>query len=258
MAVAKPLMPPTPTLVAPVLVRTGEVGDPGIVRRAAVQAARWTVRGTTKVTGSVDVDTATIDGTASIGAKLSAAELRVHGTLEVGGDATVSHVLRLDGSAHLGGTLHAGDLDVKGAARIGGALDVDRAVLWRGSLEVGGTLKASRLAGEGKLDVGDAVTAKEVDLILDASSRVRSITAETVRVRVKHRPLKDPPYLDVERIDADIVDLEGVHLEYLRASQISAGADCRIARFDGKVVRQHATARLGPSSISDRPHGLWR
>jgi cytoskeletal protein CcmA (bactofilin family) len=210
------------------------------------------------VTGDIDVDTALVDGTASIGGKVVATELRVDGTLEVSGDSSVRHVVKLDGSSRLGGTLHAGDLDVRGAVRIAGAVDVDRSITWRGILEVGGPVRASRVAGEGRIEVADALNAKEVDLVLDAPSRIRTITAETVRVRVKRRPFQDPPALELERIEADLVDLEGVHLEYLRAGRINVGSGCRIARFDGQVVRRHGNARLGPSSISPRPHGLWR
>ncbi|MCI4321234.1 MAG: hypothetical protein L3K18_03380 [Thermoplasmata archaeon] len=247
--------PVAPAVPAPA--RVGDVVDDGVVRKVGVRAARWTVHGFAKVTGEVDVDTWVVEGTASVGGKVSASDVRASGTLELSADASVAHLLSLDGNAHVVRALHAGDIDAKGSLRVGGAVDVDRAVLWRGTLEVGGALKASRLAGEGRLEVTGAVAAKEVDLVLEQSSTVRSITAETVRVRVRHRPLREPPFLTAERIDADMVELEGVHLDYLRASQIIAGPGCQIARFDGRVVRKHPTARLGPSSISVRPHGLW-
>ena len=253
-----PVAPSLPAKPAPPPGRTGEFLDQGVVRRASLRAARWTLRGTAKVTGEVDVDTAVLAGIASVGGTITAGELRVDGSLAAIGDASVTHRLAVDGDFQLRGALHAGDIDAKGTVRVGGGVDVDRAVVWRGSLEVGGALKASRVAGEGSIEVGGVLAAKEVDLALDRPSSVRSIAAETVRVRLRRRPLRDPPFLELERIDADLVELEGVHVEYLRASQISAGAGCRIARFDGKVVRRHASARLGPSSISLRPHGLSR
>lgn len=253
-----PFVPSALPKAAPVPARTGDVVDHGVVRRASLRAASWTLRGTAKVTGEVDVDTVVVDGTASVGGKVTVSELRVNGTLEVNADASFGHRLALDGNAHILGTLHAGDIDAKGSLRVGGAVDVDRAVSWRGALEVRGTLKASRLAGEGRLEVGGAVSAKEVDLVLDHPSSARTVVAESVRVRIRNRPLRDTPFLEVDRIQADMVELEGVHVEYVRASQIIAGAGCQIARFDGKVVRQHPSARMGPSSISARPHGLTR
>jgi cytoskeletal protein CcmA (bactofilin family) len=255
-ALSGPGLPPPAAAPVPPPARVGDLIDDGVVRRGSVRASRWTVHGFAKVTGEVDVDTWVVEGTASVGGKVSASDLRATGTVEISADASIAHLLALDGNTHVVRTLHAGDIDTKGSLRVGGAVDVDRAVLWRGTLEVGGSLKASRLAGEGRLAVVGAVAAKEVDLVLEQPSTVRSITAETVRVRVRHRPLREPPFLTVERIEADMVELEGVHVEYLRASQIIAGAGCQIARFDGSVVRKHASARLGPSSISARPHGL--
>jgi cytoskeletal protein CcmA (bactofilin family) len=246
--IPKPLVP----------LRTGAVVDRGVVRRADVRAARWTVAGTSKVTGVVEADTVELDGTTSIGGRLIAIELRSKGILDVQVDASVNHRLAIEGTARVGGALHAGDIDVRGSLRVGGTVDVDRSVLWRGAVEVGGSLKASRFAGEGRVEVGDTIAVKEIDLALESPSKAGAIIAETLRVRRRKRFLGPVPSLDVERIDADLVELEGVHVEYLRASRIVAGEGCRIARFDGTVVRKHPSARLGPSSVSDRPHGISR
>jgi cytoskeletal protein CcmA (bactofilin family) len=247
---------PLPKPVVPA--RTGSVADRGVVRRVDLRVAQWQLNGTAKVTGNVDVDTGALHGTASVGGKLTAGELRIAGRLDVVGDAAANHLLAVDGSARFAGRLNAGDVDVRGTLRVEGPLEVDRSVLWRGALELGSTLTASRLAGEGRVEARGAVRAKEVDFVLESPSNVASIRAETVRVRSRRKLLSAAPFLEVERIDADLVDLEDVHVEYLRASRIVAGAGCRIARFDGTIVRQHASARLGPSSVSLRPYGLFR
>jgi cytoskeletal protein CcmA (bactofilin family) len=250
------LPPPIAKATAPV--RTGSIVDRGVVRHADVRTAHWTVAGNAKVTGVVEADTLELDGTTSIGGRLSSIEVRSKGILDVQVDAAVNHRLAVEGTARVGGTLHAGDIDVRGTLRVGGTVDVDRSVLWRGAIEVGGSLKASRFAGEGRVEVGGTLAVKEIDIALESPSKAGAIVAESVRIRRRHRFLGPVPSLEVERIDADLVELEGVHVEYLRASRIVAGEACRIARFDGTVVRKHASARLGPSSISDRPHGISR
>jgi cytoskeletal protein CcmA (bactofilin family) len=252
---AFPVPPPT---TAAVPARTGTVADRGVVRRAEVRAAKWTVDGTAKVTGVVEVDTIELDGSTSIGGRLTAVELKTAGLLDVQVDAAVRQRLAIQGTARVGGALHAGDIDFHGNLRVGGTVDVDRSVLWKGSVEVGGSLRASRFAGEGRIDVGGTVAVKDVDLALESPSRAGAIVAESVRIRRKGGLMAPAQSFDVERIDADLVELEGVHVEYLRASRIVAGEGCRIARFDGTVVRKHASARLGPSSVSARPHGLFR
>lgn len=253
-----PLPPPAAPKAPAAPPRTGEVSDRGVVRRAGVRAARWTLQGVAKLTGDLDVDTAVVDGAASVGGKIVATDLKVDGTVEAVGDVAVGHLLSVDGTARFDGALRAGDVDADGSLRIGGSVDVDRATLWRGALEVKGSLKASRVAGAGRFDVDGPVTAKEVDLVLEQPSRARSIAAETVRVRTRRRPLREPVKLELDRIEADMVELEDVVAEYVRSGQIIAGPGCRIARYDGKVVRAHPTARLGPSSVTPRPHGLWR
>jgi cytoskeletal protein CcmA (bactofilin family) len=248
---------PLPRAVPPPL-HTGTVFDRGVARRAEVAAAEWTVRGTAKVTGNVAADTITVDGTASVGGKLTAAELTVDGRLDVVGDAAANHRLAVVGAARFGGALHAGDVDVRGTLRVEGPVDVDRSVLWRGSLELAHGLTASRFAGEGRVDAKGVVQAKDVDLGIDGPSSIGSIQAETVRVRSRRKLLGESPSLEVERIDADIVELEDVHVEFVRASQIVAGPGTRIARHEGRVTRQHASARIGPSSVSVPPYGLSR
>jgi cytoskeletal protein CcmA (bactofilin family) len=238
--------------------RTGTIADRGVVRRADVRAVRWTVDGTAKVTGIVDADTIELDGSTSVGGRLSAVELRADGMLDVQGDAIVKHRLAVAGTTRIGGTLHAGDVDVRGTLHVGGTVDIDRSVLWRGCVEIGAALKASRFAGEGRVTVTGTVAVKDVDLAIDSPSRVAAIVAESVRVRRRPKLFGPTASLEVERIDANLVELEGVHVEYLRASRIVAGEGCRIARFDGTVVRKHASARLGPSSVSAPPYGLFR
>lgn len=247
--VAKPVAAPE---------RTGTISDKGVVRRADVRALRWSVHGTAKVTGVVEADTVELDGSTSIGGRLTAVELRTDGMLDVAGEAFVKHRLAVEGTARFGGTLHAGDVDTRGTLHVGGTVDVDRSVLWRGCIEVGAALKASRFAGEGRVSVAGTVSVKDVDIALDSPSSVGAIVAESVRVRRRPRFLGPTPSLEVERIDANLVELEGVHVEYLRASRIVAGEGCRIARYDGTVVRKHASARLGPSSVSAPPYGLFR
>ena len=64
----------------------------------ASPTADWSVHGTAKVTGNVEADTVEVDGTASVGGKLTSVELGVHGRLDVVGDARANHRLAVVGS----------------------------------------------------------------------------------------------------------------------------------------------------------------
>ena len=98
------------------------------------------------------------------------------------------------------------------------------------------------------------VSVKDVDIALDSPSRVGAIIAESVRVRRPSPGFLGPtPSLEVERIDANLVELEAVHVECCGPPGSSRGKKCRDRLMRRTVVRKHASARLGPSSVSAPP-----
>ena len=263
---APPAAPPKPPTAAPPaapkLPRTGEIRDRGVVRRESVHALRWSTDGAVKVLDEVDVGEATLSGPTAIGGSLTADALRSEGTLEVGAAVDVSGSLVSNGSLRTRGPVHAGNADVRGTAHLLGDLKVDRGLTVRGSL-VAPSVRAESFVADGSVEVAGEIAATRVDLRFREKSHIGSVRAATVRLAARPpNPLevvlgRDRPVVIV-RVEAGSVELEAVDVRFVRAPEIALGRNAHVTEFEGKIVRRHSSARLGPESRSPPPHGLTR
>jgi cytoskeletal protein CcmA (bactofilin family) len=242
--------------------RAGEVRVRGVARLDAVHALRWTSHGTVKVIGEVDTGEAALEGQTAVGGTLTADSLRSEGILDVVGVVEVTGRLESNGSLRTRGPVRAASLDLRGTTHLGGDLKVARDLTFRGDLEAP-SVAAGSVAGEGAVEVPGEVTAGTVDLRFREKSHIGTIRATTVHLAVRspnpvERVLgRDLPVL-VTRVEADSVELEGVDVRFVRAPRIILGRDAHVTEYEGKIVRRHPSARLGPESRSPPPHGLTR
>lgn len=251
-----------PAPAVPTVPRSGEIRDRGVARRESVHALRWSTDGAVKVLGEVDVGEATLSGPTAIGGPLSAVSLRSSGTLELGASVDILNVWESSGSVRARGPVHAGDAELRGAAHLLGELNVARRLTVRGSL-VASSVRAQSFVADGAVQVGGDVSAQRVDLRFRQRSHIGSVHAAAVRLTVR------PPnpvemvlgrHLPVEvlRIEADSVELEGVDVRFVRSPEIVLGRNAHVTEFEGRIVRRHPSARVGPESRSPPPHGLTR
>jgi cytoskeletal protein CcmA (bactofilin family) len=265
-APAAPAAAPKPAAAAPSpppkVPRSGEVQDRGVSRRDAVHALRWSTRGSVKVLGEVDVGQAKLAGTTAVGGAVSSDALRSTGTLDVGGTLEVVGALFSDGILRTRGPVHAGEAELRGTTHLLGDLRVDRGLTVHGSL-IAPSVRAEGLIAEGELDVPGEISASHVDVRFRARSRVGGVVGATVRLTVRPpNPIemvlgRELP-VEVLRVEADSVELEGVDVRFVRAPEIVLGRDAHVTEFEGKIVRRHPSARVGPESRSPPPHGLSR
>jgi cytoskeletal protein CcmA (bactofilin family) len=242
--------------------RAGALQDVGTVRRDSVEAESWTSQGTVKVTGDVRVGEADLEGTVSIGGKLTAAAFRSRGELEVEGPIDVSGLFT--GSVGLRATLtfHAGDADLRGNVHVLGAVTVDRTLHVRGNLEAP-SLAVGLLKLEGTAQVpGDLVAASVSARLVDDSTfgqvRARSVSLRARIPNLVEKVLGRRVTVTVRRVEADEVVLEGVEAQFVRAPKISLGRDAHLTEYEGTIVRAHPTSRVGFESRSPPPYGLRR
>jgi len=242
--------------------RVGSIVESGAVRRESVRVLRWSVRGAAKVTGDVDSGDVSVRGGLSVGGKLRADRLDAHGAVEVMGPIDVSGPWRGDGDVRAASTVHAAELSFKGSFRTRGPMTVDRAMDIRGSLS-GPSITAGTLRLDGTAEVDGAVQALAMELRLRDSSSFGTLKAKKVRATGRvpnpvdvalHRHFD----MKVDRIEAEEVELEGVDVGFVHANRITLGRGAHVTAIEGKVVRRHASARVGPESRSPPPYGLWR
>jgi hypothetical protein len=215
-----------------------------------------------KITNDVDVGTADLAGTISIGGRLRADRIRSRGTLEVEGPVEVHGLLELRGNCHFARAVRAVDLRFEGSVRCAETLSVDRTLTALGSLHAP-SVAAGVLTLEGSLDVPGEIRSLRVDAELRRSSELGTIRATEVRLRCRRPNLVDKvffhdPEFHVQRVEADRVELEGVDVAFVRAKEIALGRACHVTAYEGTIVRRHPTSSVGPVSKSPPPYGLRR
>jgi len=250
---------PAATLPGP---RSGELHETGSVRKDSVDIERWTARGLVKVTGDVRVVSASLEGAASIGGKVTATALDYRGTVDLEGAVDVRGALHGAGSLRAALALHAGEAQLQGTARLGGALSVDRTFAMRGSLAAPSVAAGSfDLHGEGQ--VPGELTAASVTARLTSSSAFGNVRAKSVTLRARTPNFVEKIFdrlvrVTVNRVEADSAELEAVDVKFVRAPQIVLGRNAHVTEYEGTIVRRHPTSRVGFESRSPPPYGLSR
>jgi len=257
---AKPAAPAAPP--ARPRPRLGELHDSGTVRRDSVDADRWVATGLVKVTGDVNLGDGKLDGTISVGGRLSSTNVLYRGVLDVDGAVETGGALAGVGSLRIGSTVHTVTADLKGTVRLVGALRVDRAISLRGSLSTpSATVGELDLEGEAHIP-GDLVGLR-VRAFLKEDSEFGTVKARSVSLRGKPPNLVEKVFfrtlkVSVDRVEADEVELEGVDVEFVRAPKIVLGRAAHVTEYEGTIVERHPSSRVGFESKSRPPYGLRR
>ena len=249
---ATPAPPPTP---APL---TGDLRDVGAGLRPSVRARSYTAVGAIKILGAVEVTTADLQGTVSIGGRVTAERLRSDGVLNVGADVQVEGEASFKGSTRIGGGLTTGDLRAAGALDVGGTFTVEAQAVVRGDLAVTTTITARSLEFDGTIQAPGDLDCPIIQGRLRGASRLGAVHAQHVRIVRAGFPFGHRGELVADRIEAKEVELEAVSVEYLRAERVTLGAHCQVTRLDGDVIRRHRTAVVGPVAYEAPPPGLTR
>ncbi len=248
--------------------------DRGVVRYATLTASAWRLQGAARIVGDAEIGVAEISDRVTIGGRLTAEQIEAHGLLEVHGPAEISGRLRLRGSYRGDAEFHAGEAEIDGLAQFAGPVRVDRGLSVTGLLDAP-RIEAHTLVLRGALQLRGDLSVTLFDATLRGPSTLEHLTADTVRITREAVPMQSwmptplrhlarqvlgrgEAGLTVLRIDARSAELEGVHVGYLKADTITVGADCRIDRYDGRILRAHPSSRVGPSSVSPTPYGMTR
>ena len=256
---AKPAVVPTTPPQHPHL---GELHDSGTVHKDWVDAERWVATGLVKVTGDVRLGEGKLDGTISLGGKLTATTVHYRGTLDVDGPVEASGAFVGAGALGLGATFHAGSADLKGTARVVGAVTVDGDLKVRGAL-FAPSVTVGELHLEGEARVPGTLLGTQLSARLHDDSKFGTVKARSVSLRTKPPNLVEKIFfrtltVTVERVEADSVELEGVDVTFVRAPQITLGRNAHVTEYEGTIVKRHPTSRVGYESKSRPPYGLRR
>lgn len=256
---ARPALP-TPPPLSP---RRGQIIDRGTTRRESVTAEIWALDGTAKILGNVDVAQADLRGLVTIAGSLTAERVLARGELEVAGALLARGTLEVRGQCRAFADVRAGNAGFDGIVRIGGALWVDRLLQVRGQLTISGSATAGFFQADGQVEIAGTLRAPRVQATVRGSSHIGTVEGEDVQFRLPTRPpilraFLAGPTLDIGRIEAKSVRIEGVTVQHLRADRIVVGRHCHVVRHEGTIVSCHASSHLGPESRTPPPPGLSR
>lgn len=245
---AESVNPPTPL--------TGTVMDERVAVHPALRAARWVVKGTSKILGDAEVIDSEVQGLVSVKGRFVAARCAVRGTVEVDGEVRVAEQLKLEGQGRFGGPLFVGSGELVGTTEVASSVTTTHGLSVTGKLGTKGGIQSPTIAFRGRVESGGDWTAQSVDARLEGDSRVREIRAP--RIQIRREGIRRPGRLNAGRIEGQTVYLEGVEAEYLKAEEIELGPDCHIAQVDGSIVRRHKSAYVGFEVRSNPPPWLSR
>ncbi len=242
---------------------TGQVLDRGTTRRESVRSQIWATDGTAKVLGNVEVGQVDLRGFVTIGGTLTSDRVLVRGELEVIGETVVQGAREVRGQCRTFANVSARDAGFDGIVHVGGALRVDRLLQSHGQLEVDASVRAGLFESDGRFEISGDLDAPRVRATLRGTSRVGTIRADDVQLKLPARPpilrsIGASASLDIDRIEANSVVIEGVTVQYIRADRIVVGRKCHVVRYDGTVVSCHSSSHLGPESRSPPPPGMSR
>jgi cytoskeletal protein CcmA (bactofilin family) len=240
------------------------VESSGSSRHDRISVSSWKVEGGASVVGDVEAGTVQGTGLVSVGGKWRSGTVHLTGRLEVFGATEIRGPLTLTGPARFHGPVTLAEATVHGSLETGGPLIASGPLQITGSAQIRGALTAPSLQFQGTLHVdGDVVVPKVTGTLAGGPSKVSRILATEVELTRAGGLFSFPPgrpmgSLEVMRLEAHYVSLEGVRAEYVRADEIRLGVGCQIQHLDGKVIEQHRSARVGYVSETPAPHGMTR
>jgi cytoskeletal protein CcmA (bactofilin family) len=257
----------SPVPPSPPLPLTGSLHQAGANRVPSIRVLEWTSRGSTKVVGNVEVITGELTGSSTVGGSVTARTLSLSGIHRVDGEIHVAQELRTRGTFRAGSAVLAGRAHLAGTVEIGGALTVSENLEWNGTLEVGSDAHAGSVLFQGQLGIRGTLSARSITGRVEGLSKVGEIHADWIEIRRRKDRLPmsifllPPPAwhdLEVQRIEANEVHLEGVRVRHLKADRIWLGPHSHVEYLEGTLVERHKDAHVGPESESPPPPGLSR
>ncbi len=243
------------------------VRDSGAVRHSAVRAMRWSVAGTSKVTGDATAAQATVAGLLSVGGRFTATRVTVRGTLEVLGATDVQDRAEVDGTLRPRGPVRLASARVTGILRTPSDVRVDRDLVIDGALEAGSVhAGVLRLTGSATVP-GEVQASGTIRIAFRGDSSLGAVRGREVRLAgpppglvpsLVRKVFGGSAHVVVDRVEADRVELEAVQVGLVVSKEIVLGPGAQVTSVEGTVVRQHPSARVGPESRSRPPYGLSR
>lgn len=195
------------------------------------QHRNWTIHGTAQ-SGGGRYHKVTVRGEGVVNGDLECTQLKVMGTMQIAGAATIASVR------------------VMGTLTIDGALRGEKCSIL-GECTVQGDCSAEILRVKGTCEIAGMVNADQVNIEFFGPSKIREIGCETANLRPRKHWFKHNNCIcNVDTIEGDDLHLEQVKARVIRGNRIEIGPNCTVERVEyGSSLSVHPTAH-----VKDRIH----
>ncbi|MFP7233860.1 polymer-forming cytoskeletal protein [Bacillus subtilis] len=180
-----------------------------------VECDTFSFNGTGKADGSVKAKMVTISGSGKIHGDVEAESIRINGTGFIEGEVTAKQ-LKIAGASTFGGTVKAEDIDISGKA----VMEAD--------------CETETFQAEGKCKVSGLLNADQVTIKLSAGeSYAREIGCRHLQVTGRKGMLTmlrlmPQPVLTAELIEGDVIELTNTKAKTVRGNKVIIGPNCEI------------------------------
>jgi len=217
-----------------VLINGGGTAVGGVCRTVRINGAG-------RISGDVDCQDCTTNGSAVLQGDLRTENLRINGAGEVTGSAEVGRG-HVRGNAKVGGDLKGKTWVVNGVADVGGSVGAERLEVY-GGIEVGRDCEVEVLEVRGWLTVRGMLNADAIDVALfHRNSAVNAIGGADIRIHAGRRLLV-PARLVADTIEGDDIELENTTAKAVRGARVVIGKGCDIGN-----VEYHLDLTVDPSA----------
>ncbi len=160
---------------------------------------------------------------------------------------TICDRFRCFGACKVEGALECDSFEASGAFSSGGSVEVKTLAKLSGTANIDGDLTSETIAVDGSISVKGDVNAERFNCEMSLSSKSNAGTIGASKVKIV-RKISDSgvfagiirsifggsekPIFTVDEIEADSIELEGVHARVVRGNDINIGSDCKIKRVE--------------------------
>jgi len=239
------------------------------------------INGNGKIFGDTTCEKFVCNGKGTVNGNLSADNMAIHGYGNIFGEV-IAKKISSDGHSHLGGDVVTKKLEVNGHSSIAGSLKAENAEIngWvsakgfaniaqlsvdgkckmqaglrsedihvNGTLTVQGDCECDQFTGHGKFDISGLLSAEHIDINLFWHSKAKEIGGHSVSIRrqedllVKLLNTFKSVKLDVETIEADMIEISHTKAKVVRGKDVVIGENCEI-----ELVEHTGTIQIHPSA----------
>jgi len=209
------------------------------------------IDGMAKVSGDVDCQQFTCNGTVGISGLLHAESMNIHGTVKVEGPVTLDEMV-IDGMGTFKDHVDCRSVVINGRGSMEKTLKSD-SVQVGGMLKTKGDVQCDHFSVKGQFNIEGLLNADQVDIKLSLPCAAHEIGGGHIVVR-KWKNLRFWEQLQhgfsirlkVNMIEGDHIDLEYTESDIVRGNDVSIGPGCTIRLVEYKnTIHQDLEAKIG-------------